>query len=224
MSLPHSGKNEADGFVLAGGRSSRMGSEKALIQFAGESLVEQALGTLRSTGMEVRIAGAQTELSSFAPVIEDQAGYSGRGPLSGICSALMAAQSQYAVFLPVDLPLVPSNLISYLLHHAIISESAVTVISVAGFIQTFPAVIARAAAPSIEASLRSDDRKTLTAFRAAAHVRGRPFTALPLELLVQAGQVAHPGGLPASSWFLNINTPEDLKRAEHLLAIANRVI
>jgi molybdopterin-guanine dinucleotide biosynthesis protein A len=201
-----------------------MGSEKALIRFAGEPLVQHALAILGSAGLKVRIAGAQAELSSFAPVVEDQAGYSGQGPLSGICSGLHSINCRYAIFLPVDLPLIPSGLIAYLLHHAIVTESAVTVISVASFVETFPAVIDRAAVPSLEASLRSDDRKTLTAFRAAADALGRPCTVLPLELLVQAGQVAHTNGIPASSWFLNINTPEDLEHAEHLLAAGNRVI
>ena len=43
-------------------------------------------------------------------------------------------------------------------------------------------------------------------------------TILPVELLVQAGQVAHPDGLHPSLWFLNLNRPADLLLAESSLA------
>ncbi|MBW8870291.1 MAG: NTP transferase domain-containing protein, partial [Acidobacteriales bacterium] len=85
MSLPHP---DAEGFVLAGGKSSRMGQDKALIEVAGRQLVEYSLQVLRQAGLEARIAGAGADLSEFAPVVRDQPGDSGLGPLAGICSAL----------------------------------------------------------------------------------------------------------------------------------------
>ena len=226
MSLPHSGAigNDAEGFVLAGGRSTRMGSDKALIQFAGAPLIQHAISILNDAGLKSRIAGARTDPSAFAPVIPDNPTHSNLGPLSGICSALRASHFQRAIFLPVDLPLIPHSLISYMLHHAIVIESAITVVSLAGFIQTFPAVIDRAAVPSLQASLQSNDRKTLTAFKAAANALARPFSVLPLELLVQSGQVEHPAGIPPASWFININTRADLARAEAQLSTSNQVI
>ena len=46
---------------------------------------------------------------------------------------------------------------------------------------------------------------------------------LPVELLVQSGQIAHPEDLPAVFWFKNVNTPEDLERAQAILANSHRV-
>jgi molybdenum cofactor guanylyltransferase len=222
LSLPLSEK-DIDAFVLAGGQSSRMGQDKALIQLAGVPLIQHALGILRAAGLNARIAGAGAGLSSYAPVIADDPQYAGLGPLAGVCSALSATNSRFCLFLPIDLPLIPSSLITFLLHHAIITEAVVTVVSVAGFTQTFPAVIDRAAAPHLRASLESNNRKTITAFKTAASALGRPFAALPSEILVQPGQVFHAPGVPVSSWFLNVNTPEDLGRAGALLATANQV-
>jgi molybdopterin-guanine dinucleotide biosynthesis protein A len=208
----------ADGFILAGGRSSRMGHDKALTLLAGRPLVQHAASLLRSAGLEPRIAGAQSDLSSFAPTLPDDPAQSGLGPLSGICSALANTSSPFAIFLPVDLPLLPASLIVYLLHHATITRSAITVASVAGFTQTFPAVIDLAALTSLQWSLNSDDRNALRGFRAAADLLTRPFSVLPVELLLQAGQVSSRQDLPPDLWFLNVNAPQDLSRAEALLA------
>src|SRR5262249_41509336 len=118
-----------------------MGQDKALVPIRGVPLILHATGILRDAGLCPKIAGASAELSSIAPVVPDDLDLPGLGPLSGICSALSASATRYSVFLPVDLPLIPVGLISYLVHHAKITESLVTVVSIAGFIQTFPAVI-----------------------------------------------------------------------------------
>jgi molybdopterin-guanine dinucleotide biosynthesis protein A len=208
----------ADGFILAGGRSSRMGQDKALICLAGVPLIQRALTILRFAGLQPRIAGAKNDLSSFAPTLPDEPSQSGLGPLAGICNALAASVNQYAVFLPIDLPLMPASLIDYLFHRATVTESAITVVSVAGFVHTFPVVIDRATLPVLQSSLGSNDRNCLRAFRAAASTLDRPFSIQPIELLVQPGQISHPEGYPAADWFLNINSPSELTRAEILLA------
>lgn len=209
---------EAEGFVLAGGTSSRMGQDKALVQLAGRPLIQHAIEILRSAGLEARIAGSREELSSFAETIPDQSGRSLLGPLSGICAALSASKCRFAVFLPVDLPLIPPGLIQYLVQHAVTTNSLVTIVSVASFIQTFPAVIDRAALPTLDLRLGSGDRNCLRAFRSAALSMGRPFTALPIERLVEAGLAPHPSNLIPAQWFLNVNAPAELSVAEAALS------
>jgi molybdopterin-guanine dinucleotide biosynthesis protein A len=207
----------ADAFVLAGGKSSRMGTDKSLLNLNGEPLIQYALEIFRRAGLHARIAGAPCDLSQFAPIIPDHGSASGLGPLAGICSAMSASNSAYAVFLPVDMPLVPAALVTYLLHHAVITKSVVTIASVAGFLQTFPVVIDHAAAPVLQVALGSEDRNCLKAFRAASNALTQPFSVLPLEVLIQAGQISHPAGLPAHAWFHNINSPRDLGAAEAML-------
>jgi molybdenum cofactor guanylyltransferase len=217
LSLPQPVEDpKAAGFVLAGGQSSRMGKDKALLEFAGELLIVRALAILRKAGLHPAIAGARSALSAFAPVIEDVAYSPGMGPLSGICAALSATTARYAVFLPVDQPFMPSSLITCLLSHARHSESLITVASVSGSPQTFPAVIERKALHFLEGRLRSGERGCLNAFERAANAFGRRLSILQAELFVQSGQVSDPASLPPAFWFLNLNSPQDFMRAEKL--------
>jgi len=208
----------AVGFVLAGGQSSRMGRDKALVSFAGRPLVEHALDILRQAGLPASIAGGQPSLAAYAPLIADA--QPALGPLSGICTALASTPTRLAVFLPVDLPLLPSSLLQYLLRHAQLTGNAVTLASVNGFAQTFPVVLDGSIAPPLQQQLHSSQRGCFAAFQAAADALNQPVTILPVEHLVQAGQVSHPRGLPTCRWFLNLNREADLRRAErHALPI-----
>jgi molybdopterin-guanine dinucleotide biosynthesis protein A len=202
---------KAAGFVLAGGQSSRMGQDKALISFAGQPLIVNALSILRRAGLPACIAGAGSRLASFAPVVEDAE--SGLGPLAGICAALSSTSARHAAFLPVDLPLLPASLLAFLLHHAQITGSAITIPTVNGFAHTFPAILDRSVAPLLAAELAAGRRGCFAAFQAAAAALKQPVAQVAVELLVQSGQVDDPSGLPAARWFLNVNTPVDLERA-----------
>ena len=212
MSGAAGGTEHSVGFVLAGGESRRMGRDKALLEFCGRPLAENALGILRGAGLEARIAGARPALERFAPVMADAE--PGQGPLGGICAALRTCRARWAVFLPVDLPLLPASLVAFLLFRAEITGCAVNLTAVGGFAQTFPAVLDRAVLPGLEAELRAGRRGCFEAFEAAAAGLGQAVAAVPVELLAQSGQAEHPEGLPAALWFVNVNRPEDLRRAE----------
>ena len=200
------------GFVLAGGQSSRMGRDKALVSFAGLPLVERALGVLRQAGVPAAIVGARPSLAASAPVVADRA--PGLGPLGGICAALAATQARWAVFLPVDMPLLPAALVAYLLARARLTGTVITVPSVGGFAETFPAVLHRTVLPALQAQLKSGRSGCFAAFQAAAASLNSAVAVVPAERLAQSGVVSHPGALPPVFWFLNANRPEDLGRAE----------
>lgn len=212
---------DAVGFVLAGGQSSRMGADKALVPFAGRPLVEHVLDVLRQAGLSASLAGARSPLAAFAPVVEDA--QPGLGPLAGMCAALSSTSAPRAIFLPVDLPLLPASLVAFLLHRARITGAAVTVPSVNGFVQTFPAVIDRAALPALRAELEAGRRGCFSAFQSAAANLSQSVQVVAVEPLVQSGQAAPPDCLPAVRWFLNVNSREDIARAEAHLGPSHRV-
>lgn len=205
---------DAAGFVLAGGESSRMGKDKALVEFGGKPLVEHALSILREAGLTAAIAGARSDLARFASVVDDPE--AGLGPLAGVCAALASTSSRFAVILPIDLPLLPPSLLVYLLHHAQVTDSAVTVPSVAGFRQTFPVVLDRATLPALKAELVAGNSGCFAAFQTAATGLGQTANSVAAELLAQSGQVEHPQGIPTALWFLNLNSPDEVDRANGL--------
>lgn len=216
------GEPEAAAFVLAGGRSSRMGRDKASLSFAGQPLVVRALTILREAGLTASIAGpgpqggmhTGPQFARFAPVIEDAE--SGLGPLAGICAALSSTSAGYAVFVPVDLPLLPASLVGFLLHHAGVTGRAVTVPVVNGSARSFPVVLKRTVLPVLQEELAARRLGCFAALQAAATALGEPVSTVAVELLVQCGQADHPSGLPAVRWFLNVNTPADLELASRL--------
>ena len=220
LTLPAGGLDcDAAGFVLAGGQSSRMGQDKALVPFAGQPLIVHALGILSAAGLKVSIAGARSGLASFAPVVEDLASQTGLGPLAGICSALASVDDvAYRYFIPVDLPLLPSSLIAYLLHHATITERdhyrSIDQRLRANFSRSDSPL--RIADPSISARKRRP-RLFFGLSRSTEASLNQRVAVLPIEPLIQSGQISHPEGIPAALWFLNVNSKHDLVRAEALI-------
>ena len=212
---------DAAGVVLAGGRSSRMGRDKALLPFAGRPLIAHAISILHEAGLTASIAGAGEALRSLAsslpgspPVIADPE--PGLGPLAGICAALQSTTASRAVFLPVDAPFLPPSLLVYMVRHATITGHAVTVPAVNGFVETFPVVIDRATLPILRAELEAGRNGCFSAFQAAASALDQPVSILAVELLAQSGQVSHPRGLAPFRWFLNLNDASALATAEEL--------
>lgn len=191
--------------MLAGGRSSRMGRDKALVELAGRPLIAWALDALRGAGLTARIAGAKTDLSTFAPVVQDET--ADTGPLGGLCSAIKVAQADLAAFLPIDLPLIPASLIGVLIEDAHLTGAAVTVPSLNGFAQTFPAVVRREALTALQRELDAGRLGAFAAFRSLG-VRVVPVEFVPLS---------DERGWPAYRSFWNVNTPEDLARVESAL-------
>ena len=215
------GAAAAEGFVLSGGQSRRMGTDKALVELEGRPLIEHVLQTMRSAGLNARIAGARSPLAAFAPVILDK--HPDLGPLGGVCSSLRQSKAEFAVFASVDTPRIPASLLLYLMHHAIVANAVAVVPSVNGFPQTFPAVIHRHVLPTLELELHAGRAGCFSAFAAAAKALQRPLIPVPVELLVQAGQISHPAALPPTWWFCNVNTPADLHRLQTCARRPHRV-
>jgi molybdopterin-guanine dinucleotide biosynthesis protein A len=212
-----------EGFVLAGGRSSRMGQDKALLRLGGRSLVEVALDKLRSIGVSApRIAGARTDLSSHAPVIPDL--HPVCGPLSGIEAALSASSQSLNLFLPVDMPLLPARFLSWMLLRAEITGALVTIPRINGQPQPLCAVYHRDLLAPISASLLAGDYKVMAVVSAAA---GQSRAASQMVDVFDTERLAsiHPelldlSPLPLYRWFHNCNLPEDMAGIENALVLS----
>ena len=157
---------------------------------------------LRAAGLRPRIAGAQHRPVRLCPSLLDDPTRRPRPAGRHLCCLGKYFRRALAVFLPVDLPLLPSRLIVYLLHHAEPSPNPpspfVSVERIHSDLSRRPRPIA--ALPALQSSLDSQDARLLfTPSEAAAEPLSRPFTVLPVELLLQAGQVSIPLAVPPAA-------------------------
>jgi len=116
--------SQLSGFVLAGGKSTRMGQDKASLTLNGLTLLQHALTALREVCREVAILGKHELYGTLAPVYEDI--FPGCGPLGGIHAALSSSQTQFNLIIAVDTPFLVPKFLSYLAEKAIASGAVVT--------------------------------------------------------------------------------------------------
>jgi molybdopterin-guanine dinucleotide biosynthesis protein A len=199
---------DVEGFVLAGGRSQRMGRDKALIEFRGQPLVGLALEKLRTVCRNPRIAGNRPDLVTFAPVVDDL--HPGCGPLSGIEAALYATDCDLNVFLPVDVPLLPVEFVQWMLRRAAITEAPATIPTVLGYPQPLCAVYHQDLGPAIARALNRQEYKVMRVILEAAESLRRPVDLFSMEA-VSPTQRAWPSSAPPHRWFQNLNAPADLE-------------
>src|ERR1700736_5864926 len=109
-------------FILAGGKSTRMGADKAFVALNGRSLIDRMLDVGQSVTPDVRIIGDAQKFSQFAPTVEDV--FRDCGPLGGIHAALRASPSELNLILAVDLPLLSTALLQYLISRSASGASA----------------------------------------------------------------------------------------------------
>jgi molybdopterin-guanine dinucleotide biosynthesis protein A len=105
------------GFVLAGGKSSRMGSDKALLPFKGRALVQHVAEQVHQAAGNVKLVGDPGKYSYLGyPVIPDV--YAGRGPLSGIHSALCVSRVEWNLIVACDMPELTAGFLTRILARA----------------------------------------------------------------------------------------------------------
>jgi molybdenum cofactor guanylyltransferase len=185
-------------FILAGGKSTRMGADKAFVTLDGRTLLARALELARSVVSEVRIVGDPAKFSPFAPVVEDI--FRDCGPLGGIHAALRASQTDLNLILAVDVPFVSAPLLQYLIERARDPASAtVTVAHVGGGWQPLCAVYRREFAAAADEALRAGHYKIDKLFEATLT------QSISEEELKAAGFSAR--------MFRNLNTREELEAA-----------
>jgi molybdopterin-guanine dinucleotide biosynthesis protein A len=206
------------GCVLAGGRSSRMGRDKATLQVHGRPLIDRALEQLRTAGCQPVIAGPRPDLETYAPVLPDL--HPGCGPLSGIEAALTAASfpaaalaatpsSSAVLFLPIDLPLLPAAFLALLLERAERTGALATIPVLGGRPQPLCAVYRTELLPGITSALEQGDYKVMRVIEATTPPGKRDLFGVEAVLSARA-DLLNRKPEPLYRWFANINTPQAL--------------
>jgi molybdenum cofactor guanylyltransferase len=190
----------AGGIVLCGGKSTRMGTSKALLPFGPETMLQRVVRLLGQVVAPIVAVAAVDQVLPALPsgVIVTRDEHPGRGPLEGLRAGLKAfpAQVDAAYVTSCDVPLLVPAFVRQMLEFA--NGYDIAVIEVDGFAHPLSAVYRRATLPQIEALLASDRLRPAFLFDAVNTRRVKPeeVTADP-ELLT----------------LKNLNTPDDYANA-----------
>ncbi|HYE66657.1 MAG TPA: molybdenum cofactor guanylyltransferase [Pyrinomonadaceae bacterium] len=190
---------EIEGFILAGGASSRMGADKAHLQLGRETFVERIANALAAITERTSVVGARREAADWClPVVPDV--YTKWGALGGLHAALAACRAPWAAIVACDLPFVTGEMFVRLA--SLRGDfDAVVPIQADGRAQPLCALyrsgVCRARAQELIASGERRPRVLLQA------VRTRRVAARELGDLDNA-----------TLFFTNINTPEDYAQAK----------
>lgn len=124
------------GILLAGGRSSRYGAEKAFANIEGRTFYEASYHVLESICDDVIVVTRDDLINQFSreyDVITDIDEYVGCGPLAGIYSAMMHKEAENYVVLPCDMPLITRDIMLKLVNK---HQADITVVEADGRIQS----------------------------------------------------------------------------------------
>ncbi len=194
------------GVIVAGGKSTRFGSDKASAVVAGRTLLEWVVrGVAPSCTALVVVRAAGQQLPPFeatipVTVVDDQ--YHEKGPLAGLVSGLAAATTPLAFAASCDVPLVRAELVAGLA--SVAAQHDVVVPHVEGFPQPLLAVYRVASClPVFRAAVEADRLKITVAY---AGLRVRPVREPEVRRLD-----------PELESFRNLNRADDLTGIESLL-------
>jgi molybdopterin-guanine dinucleotide biosynthesis protein A len=112
--------NDTEAFILAGGASSRMGTDKSLLPLEGQTFTERIAETLLKLTDSVSVVGGKAD-SSMPDV------YPKWGALGGLHAALVACKREWAIVVACDLPFVTAELFSFLAEKRVDHEAVVPV-------------------------------------------------------------------------------------------------
>jgi len=114
------------GIILAGGKSSRMGREKGLVDFLGKPLIQYGIDLLSRYTERILISSSNPDYLSFGfEMVPDPV--AGQGPAAGIAAALKSSRSVWNIVIACDLPFLQPELIDCLLENASSYQAVVPV-------------------------------------------------------------------------------------------------
>jgi molybdopterin-guanine dinucleotide biosynthesis protein A len=232
--------SEIGGYVLAGGESSRMGRDKALLELAGKPLLRHAVKKLRRVCMDVRVLSGNPQHAAYAPIVPDV--HPGCGPLGGMEAALARSVFVWNLFMPVDMPFLPSAFLDHWVRQILGEEkrgARLAMFTVNGVPQPTMVMVHRDVAPFVTNAVERGEFKLYPILELAGRelavgqgvLLGRAFVNRPWDERGsfhatpnqfgprQEAWMATTEAQQAAKhlWFANLNTPEEFAEAERFV-------
>ena len=193
--------------VAAGGKSTRMGTDKRFLPLNGESLLARTLRNGRAAGFRSIVLAAEGDRSDLTALAEEYGAQlvtdelPAQGPAAAIAAGLAAAKTKWALVLSADMPFYDFELVRALLPEAE-GETQVVLPTLLGYWQPLAALYRRDAGTVFAAAIARGDRKLGVILRELA--------VCEVPLTVDAGL------------FFNVNTPAAYRLARGRLANEQR--
>ena len=179
--------------VMAGGKSRRMGRDKAWLELGGRPIIERVIDVLREVADEVVIVANDARYGALGlRVVPDR--FPEGGALGGIATGVWAATHERVLVAACDMPFLRADVLRLLLSHA--PEADAVVPRVGGEFETLHALYSKACLPAMERALAAGRMRVISFYD---DVRVRAVEEDELRTVD-----------PELRSFTNVNTPEEL--------------
>lgn len=186
--------------IIAGGKSSRMGTDKALVNIANKPMLQHVIDRTAGLGQSETIlitnqpdAHAQFGLPMFADILPE------KGSLGGIYTALTYTQSLYTLVVACDMPFLNTELLRFMVSQ-VTAAFDIVVPRVEGYPQGMHAIYSKTCLAPIKTQLDADQLKII-----------RFYDRMQVLYLDEVDYAAYD---PEGKSFANLNTPEELEQAQ----------
>ncbi len=185
-------KQKITGVILAGGKNSRMGSEKGLLEVEGQRIIERIIDELKQVVDEIIIISNNTTYNYLnykvcADIIKDC------GPMSGIHSALTHSSTKKNLLISCDMPFITKDILKKIIANS--KDCDVAIPKHDGLLEPLCAVYSKKCIKSFEECIKKEKFKLTDSFKYFV-VKKINFTKKELS----------------ENEFLNINTPQEYQR------------
>jgi molybdopterin-guanine dinucleotide biosynthesis protein A len=195
--------------ILAGGLSKRFGRDKGLVPLADKPLIKHVLEAVNPIVDEIIVVvNSKAQVEEFSKILGNVKivfdNLDMHGPLVGAATGFKAANGEYGLLLPCDTPLLSKEVLT-LLFDLCVNRNAVIPRWPNGYMEPLQAVYR--VKPALEAAEKALNEGKTDMRSMIERLRGVRYIS---TLVLQQFD-------PSLKFFININTPIDLKKAEQLL-------
>ncbi len=197
-------RKDVTGIILAGGKSSRMQVDKALLKLNGRTVIENIAEKMKNTFSEVLISTNAIDDYKFLnlPLIKDI--FTHKGPLAGIHSALKYSSTEKNFIISCDMPLVSSELINFIATYN--SDKKIILPETEGRIQQLCGIYSKSLLPGIEEIILESEKDRNIKGSIYDLIESVSADFVSVESLTFYDKI----------FFLNMNTPEDYKSIKNI--------
>lgn len=202
--------------ILSGGKSSRMGTNKSLLEINNKTVIEILKENLQLIFNEVILIANDSETYKFLkiPIYEDM--YKGIGPLAGIHSALTNSKNDKVFVISCDIPLINIEIIKSIIEY---KEGYQIIVPFAdGFIQSLCGLYHKSLIPKINEIISSYQLDTEKSKQKLCKIK--QLINMSNSLIIE--DVDKLAGY-SENIFLNMNHPEDYEKVKNILEISKSI-